>query len=124
MISSVKINNSRNEGDKSLSISLDIKDIPATRFFNRQLLSQVQEDWDGNIVAWLQAMHKRREVEVTFQPNDADYIELADHLDAGALKYTLPQARIICNWIHDNIRQLGDDIDWAIVFLEIIDNAE
>ena len=124
MISSVKINNSRNEGDKSLSISLDIKDIPATRFFNRQLLSQVQEDWDGNIVAWLQAMHKRREVEVTFHPNDADYIELADHLDAGALKYTLPQARIICNWIHDNIRQLGDDIDWAIVFLEIIDNAE
>ena len=124
MISSVKINNSRNEGDKSLSISLDIKDIPATRFFNRQLLSQVQEDWDGNIVAWLQAMHKRREVECDFHPNDADYIELADHLDAGALKYTLPQARIICNWIHDNIRQLGDDIDWAIVFLEIIDNAE
>ena len=124
MISSVKINNPRNEGDKSLSISLDIKDIPATRFFNRQLLSQVQGDWDGNIVAWLQAMHKRREVEVTFHPNNADYIELADHLDAGALKYTLPQARIICNWIHDNIRQLGDDIDWAIVFLEIIDNAE
>lgn len=124
MISSVKINNPRNEGDKSLSISLDIKDIPATRFFNRQLLSQVQGDWDGNIVAWLQAMHKRREVEVTFHPNGADYIELADHLDAGALKYTLPQARIICNWIHDNIRQLGDDIDWAIVFLEIIDNAE
>lgn len=120
MISSVKIN----KGDKSLSISLGIKDIPATRFFNRQLLSQVQGNWDGNIVAWLQAMHKRREVEVTFQPNDADYIELADHLDAGALKYTLPQARIICNWIHDNIRQLGDDIDWAIVFLEIIDNAE
>ena len=120
MISSVKIN----EGDKSLSISLGIKDIPATRFFNRQLLSQVQGNWDGNIVAWLQAMHTRREVEVTFQPNDADYIELTDHLDAGALKYTLPQARIICNWIHDNIRQLGDDIDWAIVFLEIIDNAE
>ena len=128
MINNVRIN----DGDKSLSISLDIKDIPATRFFNRQLLSQVQGNWDGdgdgdgdgNIVAWLQAMHKRREVEVTFQPNDADYIELADHLDAGALKYTLPQARIICNWIHDNIRQLGDDIDWAIVFLEIIDNAE
>ena len=117
MINSVKIN----KEDKSLSISLAIDDIPTTQFFNSQLLSQVQE---GNIVAWLQEMHKRREVEVTFQPNDADYIELADHLAAGAIKYTLPQARAICNWIHDNIRQLDDDIDWATVFLEIIDNAE
>lgn len=119
MISGVKINK-----DKSLSVSLAIDDIPATQFFNRQLLSQVQGDWDGSIVAWLQTIHKRREVEVTFQPNDADYIELADHLATGTLKYTLPQARIICNWIHDNIRQLSDDIDWATVFLEIIDNAE
>ena len=122
MINNVKIN----KGDKSLSISLAIDDIPATRFFNRQLLSQVQEDWGSSIVAWLQEMHKRREVEVevTFQPNSTDYIELADHLASGALKYTLPQARIICNWIHDNIRQPSDDIDWATVFLEIIDHAE
>lgn len=117
MISSVKIN----KEDKSLSVSLAIDDIPTTRFFDRQLLSQVQE---GNIVDWLQEMHKRREVEVTFQPNDADYIELTDHLASGALKYTLPQARTICNWIQDNIRQLEDDIDWAMVFLEIIDHAE
>lgn len=117
MISSVKIN----KEDKSLSVSLAIDDIPATRFFNNQLLSQVHE---GNTVAWLQAMHKRHEVEVTFHPNAADYIELADHLAAGALKYTLPQARTICNWIQDNIRQPEDDIDWAMVFLEIIDHAE
>lgn len=117
MINSVRIN----EEDKSLSVSLAIDNVPATRFFNNQLLSQVHE---GNIVAWTQRCLECREVEVTFQPNDADYIELADHLAAGALKYTLPQARIICNWIHDNIRQLEDDIDWATVFLEIIDNAE
>ena len=117
MISSVKIN----KEDKSLSVSLAIDDIPATRFFNSQLLSQVHR---GNTVAWLQAMHKRHEVEVTFQPNSTDYIELADHLAAGALTYDLKQARTICNWIQDNIRQPEDDIDWAMVFLEIIDHAE
>lgn len=116
MINSVKINK-----DKSLSISLAIDDIPNTRFFDRQLLSQVH---GGNVIDWLQTMHKRHEVEVTFQPNSADYIELADHLAAGALTYDLKQARIICNWIHDNIRQPSDDIDWATVFLEIIDHAE
>lgn len=116
------INNIRiNKEDKSLSVSLAIDDVPATRFFNNQLLSQVHE---GNTVAWLQAIYERREVEVTFQPNSTDYIELAEHLAAGVLKYTLPQARIICNWIQDNIRQPEDDIDWAMVFLEIIDHAE
>ena len=120
MISSVKIN----KEDKSLSVSLAIDDIPATRFFNRQLLSQVQEDCGGNIIDWLQAMHRRHEVEVTFQPNSADYIELAEHLASGALTYDLKQARTICNWIQDNIRQSEDDIDWAMVFLEIIDHAE
>ena len=119
------INNIRiNKKDKSLSVSLDIDDIPVTRFFNRQLLSQVQEDWGGSIVAWTQMCYERHEVEVTFQPNSADYIELAEHLASGAFKYTLPQARIICNWIHDNIRQPSDDIDWATVFLEILDHAE
>ena len=116
------INNIRiNKEDKSLSVSLAIDDIPNTRFFNNQLLSQVHE---GNIVAWLQSSYRLHEVEVTFQPNGADYIELADHLASGALKYTLPQARTICNWIHDNIRRPSDDIDWAIVFLEIIGSAE
>lgn len=116
------INNMRiNKEDKSLSVSLAIDDIPNTRFFNKQLLSQVHE---GNTVAWLQAMHRRHEVEVTFQPNSADYIELAEHLASGALTYDLKQARIICNWIQDNIRQPEDDIDWAMVFLEIIDHAE
>lgn len=116
------INNMRiNKEDKSLSVSLAIDDIPVTRFFNNQLLSQVHE---GNIIDWLQRCHERREVEVTFQPNSTDYIELAEHLASGALKYTLPQARIICNWVHDNIRQPSDDIDWATVFLEIIDHAE
>lgn len=116
------INNMGIKEDKSLSVSLAIEDIPNTRFFNNQLLSQVHE---GNTVAWLQAMHKRHEVEVTFQPNSTGYVELADHLAAGALKYTLPQARIICNWIHDNIRDPNDaSIDWATVFLEIIDHAE
>lgn len=116
------INNMRiNKEDKSLSVSLAIDDIPITRFFNNQLLSQVHE---GNIIDWLQRCHERHEVEVTFQPNSTDYIELAEHLASGALKYTLPQARIICNWIHDNIRQPSDDIDWATVFLEIIDHAE
>ena len=117
MISSVKINK---EG-KSLSVSLAIDDMPNTRFFNHQLLSQVHE---GNTVAWLQTMYKRHEVEVTFQPNSTDYIELAEHLASGALTYDLKQARIICNWIQDNIRQPEDDIDWAMVFLEIIDHAE
>lgn len=120
MINYVKIN----EGNKSLSIRLDIDDVPTTQFFNRQLLSQVHKDWDGNIAAWLQLCHSRREIEVTFQPNDDDYLELADHLETGAVKYTLPQARIICNWIHDNIRRCDDDIDWATVFLEVIDHAE
>lgn len=120
MINSMRIN----KGDKSLSLSLAIDDIPATQFFNSQLLSQVHGDWCGDIVAWTQMCYECHEVEVTFQPNNADYIELADHLATGALKYTLYQARIICNWIHDNIRQLSDDIDWATVFLEIIDNAE
>lgn len=120
MINDIRVN----EGDKSLSISLDIDDIPTTQFFNRQLLSQVHEDWDGSIVAWLQMCRKRHEVVVTFQPNDDDYLELADHLETGAVKYTLPQARTICNWIHDNIRKCDDDIDWATAFLEIIDNAE
>ena len=117
MISSVKIN----KEDKSLSVSLVIDDIPNTRFFNNQLLSQVHE---GSIIDWLQRCHRSGEVEITFQPNSTGYIELADHLASGALKYTLPQARIICNWIHDNIRQSSDDIDWATVFLEIIDHAE
>ena len=117
MINNVRIN----KEDKSLSVSLAFDDIPNTRFFNSQLLSQVRT---GNIVAWLQGMHERREVEVTFQPNSTDYIELAEHLASGALKYTLPQARTICNWIHDNIRQPSDDIDWATVFLEIFDHAE
>ena len=117
MISSVKIN----KEDKSLSVSLDIDDIPDTRFFNSQLLSQVHR---GNIIGWLQAMHRRHEVEVTFQPNSDDYIELTDHLASGVLTYDLKQARIICNWIQDNIRQPEDDIDWAMVFLEIIDHAE
>lgn len=120
MINSVKINK---EG-KSLSISLAIDDIPNTRFFNNQLLSQVQENCGGNTVAWLQTMHRRHEVEVTFQPNSTGYIELTEHLASGALTYDLKQARIICNWIQDNIRQLEDDIDWAMVFLEIIDHAE
>lgn len=116
------INNIRiNKEDKSLSVSLAIDDIPNTRFFNSQLLSQVHE---GNIIDWLQICHRDGEVEITFQPNSTGYIELADHLASGALKYTLPQARIICNWIHDNIRQPSDDIDWATVFLEIIDHAE
>lgn len=117
MISSVKIN----KEDKSLSVSLAIDDIPNTRFFNSQLLSQAHE---GNIIDWLQRCHRGGEVEITFQPNSTGYIELADHLASGAFKYTLPQARIICNWIHDNIRQPSDDIDWATVFLEIIDHAE
>ena len=117
MINNMKIN----KEDKSLSVSLAIDDIPKTRFFNRQLLSQVHE---GNIIDWLQICHKHCEVEVTFHPNSSDYIELAEHLASGALKYTLPQARIICNWIQDNIRQLEDDIDWATVFLEIFDHAE
>ena len=117
MISSVKIN----KEDKSLSVSLAIDDIPATRFFNNQLLSQVHE---SNIIAWLQTMHERHEVEVTFQPNSTDYIELAEHLASGAFTYDLKQARTICNWIHDNIRQPSDDIDWATVFLEIIDHAD
>ena len=119
------INNIRiNKEDKSLSVSLAIDDIPATRFFNRQLLSQVQEGCGGNIIDWLQTMHKRHEVEVAFHPNSTDYIELAEHLASGALTYDLKQARIICNWIQDNIRQPEDDIDWAMVFLEIIDHAE
>ena len=118
MISSVKIN----KEDKSLSVSLAIDDIPGTRFFNSQLLSQVHE---GNIIDWLQRCHRGGEVEVTFQPNATDYIELADHLAAGALTYDLKQARIICNWIQDNIRDPNDaSIDWATVFLEIIDHAE
>lgn len=122
MINYVKIN----EGDKSLSIGLNVDDIPTTRFFNHQLLSQVYDAWDSSIVAWLQMCHKRHEVEVTFQPNDNDYLELTDHLETGALKYTLFQARIICNWIHDNIRRCDDDIDWATVYLEILEgvNAE
>lgn len=120
MINYVKIN----EGDRSLSIGLNIDAIPATQFFNSWVLSQVHKDYDDSILAWLQMCRKRHGVEVTFQPNDYDYLELTDCLETGALKYTLPQARIICNWIHGNIRQLGDDIDWATVFLEIIDNAE
>lgn len=116
------INDMRIKEDKSLSVSLTIDDIPNTRFFNNQLLSQVHE---GNTVAWLQAMHKRHEVEVTFQPNSTGYVELAEHLASGVLKYTLPQARIICNWIQDNIRDPNDaSVDWATVFLEIIDHAE
>lgn len=116
------INNIRiNKEDKSLSISLSINDIPNTQFFNNQLLSQVHE---GNIIDWLQRCHRHGDVEIIFQPNSTIYIELADHLASGALKYILPQARIICNWIHDNIRQPSDDIDWATVFLEIIDHAE
>ena len=120
MINNVMIN----DGDKSLSISLGIDDIPITQFFNRQLLSQIHEDYEGSIVVWLQMVCERHEVEVTFQPNDDDYLELADCLDVGAIKYTLSQARIICNWIYDNIRKCDDGIDWATVFLEIIDNAE
>lgn len=119
MINYVKIN----EGDKSLSIGLNIDDIPTTQFFNRQLLSQVHKDYGDSIVSWLQRRHEHGKVEVTFQPNDADYVELADHLDTSYLKYTLPQARTICEWIYDNIRQLNDDIDWAAVFLEILEGA-
>lgn len=116
------INNMRiNKEDKSLSVSLAIDDIPNTQFFNNQLLSQVHE---GNTVAWLQRCHRGGEVEVTFQPNSTGYIELAEHLASGALTYDLKQARTICNWIQDNIRQPEDDIDWAMVFLEIIDHAE
>ena len=116
------ISNMRIKEDKSLSVSLAIDDIPATRFFNNQLLSQVHE---GNIIDWLQICHERREVEVAFHPNSTDYIELAEHLASGAFKYTLPQARTICNWIQDNIRDPNDaSIDWATVFLEIIDHAE
>ena len=116
------ISNMRIKEDKSLSVSLAIDDIPATRFFNNQLLSQVHE---GNIIDWLQRCHRGSEVEVTFQPNSTDYIELAEHLASGALTYDLKQARIICNWIHDNIRDPNDaSIDWATVFLEIIDHAE
>lgn len=113
-----------NKEDKSLSVSLAIDDIPATQFFNNQLLSQVQENCGGDIVAWTRRCHERREVEVTFQPNSTGYIELAEHLASGALTYNLEQARTICNWIHDNIRQPIDDVDWATVFLEIIDHAE
>lgn len=115
------INDMRIKEDKSLTVSLAIEDIPNTRFFNNQLLSQVHE---GNIIAWLQMCRRDGEVEVTFQPNSTGYIELAEHLASGALKYTLPQARIICNWIQDNIRDPNDaSIDWATVFLEIIDHA-
>lgn len=104
-----RINNIKiNKGDKSLSVSLAIYDIP-----------QVHE---GDIVDWTRRCHERSEV--TFQPNSTGYIELAEHLASGALTYNLEQARIICNWIHDNIRDPSDDIDWATVFLEIIDHAD
>lgn len=109
------------EGDK-LFVYMEPSRIPTTEFAQTRLREYCQNTFNGDMVSTIKTIIKGKEFCLVFTP--ADYIALADILDKH-LTYDLEQARIIINWIDSCVRNQDDDsIDWATVYLEILEGAD
>lgn len=94
---------------------------PTSDFVQVCLYNYRQNNHRGSMMPAIEAIAKRKEFCLVFTP--ADYIALADILDKY-LTYDLEQARMIINWIRNNVRDPNDDsIDWTTVYLEILEGA-
>lgn len=108
--------------DDKLLVYVDPARNPMTDFVQVCLHNYYQNTPGGSMIPAVEAIAKNEEFCLVFTP--ADYIDLADILDKY-LTYDLEQACLIIKWIGRYVRDPNDDsIDWATVFLEIIDNAE
>ena len=108
--------------DNKLLVYVDPVCNPTIDFAQECLYKYYQDTFDGDMVSALKAIIKEGEFCLVFTPSD--YIDLADILDKY-LTYDLEQARIIINWINCYVRDPNDDsIDWATVYLEILENAD
>lgn len=103
------------EGDK-LFVYMDLKHIPTTEFVQTYLREYCQ-----NTSPTIKTIIKGKEFCLVFTPSD--YIALADILDKH-LTYNLEQARTIITWIDSCVRNQDDaTVDWATVYLEILEGA-
>ena len=108
--------------DDKLLVYVDPVRIPTTEFAQAYLYNYYQDTFDGDMVSALKTIIENKEFCLIFTP--ADYIALADILDKY-LTYDLEQALLIIKWINCYVRDPNDDsIDWATVYLEILENAD
>lgn len=109
------------KGDK-LFVYMDLKRIPTTEFVQTYLRKYCQNTFNGDMVSTIKTIIKGKEFCLVFTPSD--YIALADILDKH-LTYNLEQARLIINWIDSCVRNQDDaTVDWATVYLEILEGAD
>lgn len=107
--------------DDKLFVYVDPSYIPETEFVQKRLRECCQETFNGNMVLTIKTIIKDREYCLVFTP--ADYIALADIL-CNYLTYNLKQAHMIIKWIDCYVRDRDDDsIDWATVYMEILEGA-
>ena len=108
--------------DDKLLVYVDPARNPTIDFAQMCLHNYYQNTYKGSMISAFAAIVNDKELCLVFTPSD--YIDLADMLDKY-LTYDLEQARIICNWIHNNVRDPdGDSVDWATVYLEILEGAD
>ena len=108
--------------DNKLLVYVDPVCNPTIDFAQVCLHNYHQNTYKGSMISAFAAIVSDKELCLVFTPSD--YIDLADILDKY-LTYDLEQARIIINWINCYVRDPNDDsIDWATVYLEILENAD
>ena len=107
--------------DDKLLVYVDPECVPTTEFTRKWIQEYCQNTFHGDMITTLKTIIENKEFCIVFTPTD--YIALADLLDVY-LTYDLEQARLIIKWIHNNVRDPNDDsIDWATVYLEILEGA-
>lgn len=108
------------EGDKLL-VYVNPAHHPTSDFVQVCLYNYYHNTYEGSMMPAIEAIAKNEEFCLVFTPSD--YIALADTLDKY-LTYNLEQARTIINWIRNKVRDPNDDsVDWATVYLEILEGA-
>lgn len=100
--------------DIQLVLTFWRNEVPDTAYVNQQQLSFLRHHYDNNLVAYLKDVKDK--VAVFFMPNDDGTIspdawsQLCDIIDEYC--YDMKDAKVICQWIIDNIKM--DDRDLII----------
>lgn len=114
------MNRCRIEDDKLL-VYVDPARNPTSDFVQVCLYNYYHNTYEGSMMPAIETIAKNKEFCLVFTPTD--YIALADILDKY-LTYNLEQARMIINWIDCYVRDRDDaTVDWATVYLEILEGA-
>lgn len=100
--------------DIQLVLTFWRKEVPDTAYVNQQQLTFLRLHYDNNLVAYLKDV--RDKVDVFFLPNDDKtipaeaWLQLCDILEE--YRYSMDDAKVICQWIIDNVEM--DDRDLII----------